>query len=214
MWRKIFDPDSYFWRPLGYVGELVMLSLLWVVCCLPVVTAGQATAALYDCVVHCVRRGEGDLFGRFFRTFRREWKLGILSTLLWGGLLGLTLWLSSRSLAMNGDGQSLDLFGLAFQILLLVPIGCACWVFPLLSRFENSFASLNRSAVLLALGQMPRSIVMALVVLFAARLFLYRFTTVFFSPGIATLLCSFLLEPVFQRYSPIAEDEKQPSEGE
>ena len=65
MWRKIFDPDSYFWRPLGYVGELVVLSLLWVVCCLPVVTAGQATAALYDCVAHCVRRGEGDLFGRF-----------------------------------------------------------------------------------------------------------------------------------------------------
>jgi hypothetical protein len=39
-------------------------------------------------------------------------------------------------------------------------------------------------------------------VLLAARLFLYRFTTVFFSPGIAALLCSFLLEPVFQRYSP------------
>ena len=31
MWRKIFDPDSYFWRPLGYVGELVVLSLLSVI---------------------------------------------------------------------------------------------------------------------------------------------------------------------------------------
>ena len=118
MWRKIFDPDSYFWRPLGYLGELVMLSLLWTVCCLPVVTAGQATA------------------------------------------------------------------------------------------------SLNRSALLLALGQMPRSIAMALVVLLAARLFLYRFTTVFFSPGIAALLCSYLLEPVFQRLIPAAEDEQQPSEDE
>ena len=112
----------------------------------------------------------------------------------------MTLWLSGRALAANGDGQSLDLFGLAFQILLLVPVGCACWVFPLLSRFENSFASLNRGAVLLALGHMPRSLGMALVVLLAVRLFLRTFTTVFFSPGLVALLCSFLLEPVFRRY--------------
>lgn len=212
MFRKIFDPDSYFWRPLGHLGELVVLSLLWAVCCLPVVTVGQATAALYDCVVHSVRRGEGDLFGRFLRTFRAEWKHGLPSTLLWGGICALTFWLSGRSLALNGDGQSLDLFGLAFQILLLVPIGCACWVFPLLSRFENSFAALTRSAVLLALGHMPRSIAMALIVLIAVRLFLRMFTTVFFSPGLAALLCACLIEPVFQRLSPLSENAEKTAE--
>jgi len=56
--------------------------------------------------------------------------------------------------------------------------------------------------VLLALGHMPRSLGMALVVLLAVRLFLRTFTTVFFSPGLVALFCSWLLEPVFRRYSP------------
>ena len=89
MARRFFDPESFVWKPLGVLGELVTLSLLWGVCCIPLVTFGSATAALYDSAVHVLRRKDDTLFSRFFGTFRRELKSGILSTLLWAAVIGL-----------------------------------------------------------------------------------------------------------------------------
>ena len=66
MARRFFEPESLVWKPFGYLGELVMMSLLWGLCAIPLVTIGPASAALYDCAVHCLRRKEGDLFSRFF----------------------------------------------------------------------------------------------------------------------------------------------------
>ena len=132
--KKFFNPESFLWRPLGTVGELVMLSLLWVVFSMGIVTVGPATAALYDTVVHVMRRRETDLFPRFLQTFRSEFKTGCLSALLWlapAALLAL-LW---RALAGMEDAR----FGLAANVygpaLLFLLILCASWVFPLLSRF-------------------------------------------------------------------------------
>ena len=45
--RSLFNPESFLWKPFGYIGDLVVLSLLWV-CSIPVVTLGASSAALYD----------------------------------------------------------------------------------------------------------------------------------------------------------------------
>ena len=48
MARRAFDPENAVWRPLGFLGDIVTLSLLWALCSLPVVTIGSASCALYD----------------------------------------------------------------------------------------------------------------------------------------------------------------------
>ena len=78
MARRFFNPESGVWKPLGFFGDLVILSLLWCLCSVPLVTLGPATAALYDTVVHSMRRKEAPPFYRFFDTFRRELKEGVL----------------------------------------------------------------------------------------------------------------------------------------
>ena len=72
MARKVFDPEGLVWKPLGYVGEIVMLSLLWGLCSVPLVTVGPATAALYDCSVHSIRRSEGEPFTRVLLAIKAE----------------------------------------------------------------------------------------------------------------------------------------------
>ena len=62
---KIFNQDGFLWRSLDVVADVLFLSLLWLICCLPVVTIGAATTALYDCSVRCVRYGEGSTYKRF-----------------------------------------------------------------------------------------------------------------------------------------------------
>ena len=101
MFRSIFRPYGLVWTVLNTVTDVVGLTLCWLLCCLPVVTLFPATAALYDAVVHGIRYREEGPYKRFFRTFRAEWKSGILSTPLWGAVLGFFGYLLAVLLTME-----------------------------------------------------------------------------------------------------------------
>lgn len=207
MARRFFDPEGLVWRPLGFVGDLVVLSLLWGVCSIPLVTIGPATAALYDCAVRCVRqRGDG-LFTRFFRTFRAELRTGIFSTLLWAALLGLPLGLVPRALDALPRSPLYAALAIGFVLLLFFLLAVFVWVFPTLSRFTFGFADLNRTALQLALGNILRSAAMALLTaLGIAACWLFT-SPLIFVPGLLALLWSYLIEPVFSRYAEPTETE-------
>ena len=74
--------------------DILALSVLWLLCSIPVLTLGAATTALYDSVVRCIRYKMPRPYERFFRTFKNELVPGALLTLLtksmlFGGLLAL-----------------------------------------------------------------------------------------------------------------------------
>lgn len=200
MARNFFNAENWLWKPLGYLGDLLILSLLWLICSFPLVTIGPATAALYDCVVHNLRRRETYLFGRFRETFKAELRIGLPSTLLWGGVLVLLFWLRSLLMARIGYVGLGGLIGMTSLILLLIPIGTAGWVFPLLSRFTFPFGALNGTAVRLGLGHILRTLVLGLLLLLTAELCLRFLVPVFVMPALTALLASLLIEPVFSRY--------------
>ena len=201
MGRRFFNSEVGIWRFFGRVGEIVMLSLLWTVCSVPLVTAGAASTALYDTVVHLMRRGENELFSRFFGTFRRELKTACLSTLLWGAVAVLLVF-PYRGLAVGGpDGRVVTGYSVVFLLLLFFVLLVLSWLFPLLSRFTFGFMDLNRTALRIALGNVLRSAAMALLYGAGIALFLRNYFSVFFVPGLAAWLSSFLIEPVFGKYT-------------
>ena len=203
MFRRFFNPEGLLWKPLGYLGELVILSLLWVVCSILLVTIGPATAALYDCTVHCVRRKETDLFYRFFHTFRAELKTGILSTLLWAALFAFPI-LLYRGLTAGLDGAALSpALPAALIVCLFFLLAVAVWVIPTLSRFTFDFAGLNRTALRLAFGNILRSVAMVPLVILGFAVSYLLVAPAFVAPGVVALLCSYLIEPVFRRYTDV-----------
>ena len=44
---KLFDLNNPFFSFLSKVADLIILSFLWFVCCLPIVTIGPSSSALY-----------------------------------------------------------------------------------------------------------------------------------------------------------------------
>ena len=46
MLEAIFNPENAVFRMINKLLDLMVLSLVWAVCCIPVVTAGAASAAL------------------------------------------------------------------------------------------------------------------------------------------------------------------------
>ena len=204
---RFFNPDGWLWKPLGYLGDFVMLSLLWAVCCIPILTIGASTTALYDTAAHVLRRSEGALFPRFFGTFRRELLPGALSTLLWAAVLLAAYWFYTWLAAALPESGSRTVVLAAVLFLLayltLAPLG---WVFPLLSRFTFRTLALNATALRLAFGHILRSAGLALLIAAVAVLGRLFILPVMVLPGAAALAATFLIEPVFQRYEQAEEE--------
>ena len=195
--NRLFNTETSLWRFFGVVGDLVILSLLWTLCSLPVFTLGASSTALYNTVAHVVRRKESGLFSRFFETFRREFKTASLCTLLWSAAV-LVLVLGYGLLSRSGEISGLfNVFFVLLVFLLLFPL---CWIFPLLSRFTFSFASLNRTALRISVSNILRSAAMALLVMISLFVCARNLYFVFFASGLTSWICSFLIEPVFEKY--------------
>lgn len=198
--NTLFNPDNWLWRPFGRVADFLILSGLWLVCSVPVVTAGAAFAAMYDCCARCLIGGEREMISRFFRTFRRELPQGVGGALLWAGIL-LVLVTAVRSFTGAADPTRQNLaLAYAMGMLLVFVLGIASWVFPLQSRFTFGFGGLQFTALRLAIAHLPRTVLLGILNLIAAALCLRFLMPVMVVPGLAAQLSARLLEPVFKKY--------------
>ena len=62
----IFNPQNRFWQTLDHFADLLILSLLWLVCSLPLVTAGAPPPSTTRWPAACgaASRCPGSAFGR------------------------------------------------------------------------------------------------------------------------------------------------------
>ncbi len=209
MFQRLFNPDNALMITMTQITDCIFLSLMWLLCCFPVVTIGASTAALYDATVRAYRRGDKHSWQRFVRVFKENWKLGILPTLIFlvvfvaGGWLLIQVW----NAAVWGKVSWMAFSAASFAAVVL--LGILSVLFPVLSRFENSFDGLLKNSLLLAIVNLPRTL--ALGILNACTIFLCaRFIfPLFFLPALTALIGSLFLEPMFRPYMP-AEQEKTP----
>ena len=87
-------------------------------------------------------------------------------------------------------------------VLMVLPVGAACWMFSLLSRFTFRPVGLMLTALRLAVGCLPRTVGLVLIVGVSALLVRMLLIPVVILPGAAAWLFAALLEPVFRRYQP------------
>ena len=73
-------PGSLFDRIFGFLGQLIALNLLWILCSLPIITAGASTTALFYCTLKLHKAGDIRVIHDFFKSFKQNFKQ---STLIW-----------------------------------------------------------------------------------------------------------------------------------
>ena len=201
--EQFFNPEKGIWAGLSTLVDICGLSILWISLCLPVVTAGPATAALYYTVGKCVRKRESGAFGCFFRSLRGNFKIGLLAelvvfpaaALLFGGH-AVVRWYGTRV-----GGMAYILY-VAYYFALILPAGVLCWLFPLLGRFEYGVGDLFRTALQLTVAHLPTTVVTVLLTAETAVFCIEHWWPVLFMPAVTVLLISLFFEKIFRLHMP------------
>lgn len=206
MRNRLFDPESQLMKTLTEITDCIFLSLFFFLCALPVISSGASVAALYDAAYRGFRGGEKNSWKRFFRVFRENFKASLLPTLVFLPLLlalvraVVSLWNGAAAGSMSWTAFS------ALTLLCVLGLGVLSVLFPLLSRFENSFFALLKNTLLLSLANLPRTLVLGLLNALTLFFCLRFVVPVFFLPALAALLGSLLIEPMFRPFMPAEEE--------
>ena len=100
---NLFHIDSPLIQKLAKLANLIFLNLLWLVFCIPVITAGAATTAMYQLVFEYINGTEDSVFLPFLRAFSRNFKR---STLIWVAILFIGAILAYDFLFLSVSGLS------------------------------------------------------------------------------------------------------------
>ncbi len=202
MFKNLFNPENALMVTMTQVTDCIFLSLFWVLCSFPVFTVGASSAALYDAVYHGFRKGDKHPWGRFLKALKGNFKASVLPAIVYLVVFCLSVWgLIQVWNAAVWEQVSFGLFSAAAFLAMLV-LGTLSVLFPLLSRFENSFEGLLRNTVLLALANLPRTLGLGLLNAVSILLCVKFIFPLFFLPALACLLSTLLLEPMFKPYMP------------
>ena len=202
MFRNFFNPDNALMITFSQISDCIFLSLLWILCCFPVITVGASSAALYDSVYRAFRQGEKNSWGRFFKVFKDNLKSGILP-----GLIFLLLFYPLVKLVVsvwNAAAVGTASFAVfaAVALVAVLALGLLSLIFPVLSRFENSLSGLVKNTVFLAMANLPRTLLLGILYALSILLCLRFVFPLFFLPVLASLISTVLIEPMFRPFMP------------
>ena len=184
---------------LNLLGQLILLSILWTVCCLPIITVGASTVALYYTVVKVLRRNQDSLFAAFFREFRSNFLQSLNINMVFLCYFGILAYFAIPGLSATQSGADIGFYALVgLAILGALPLS---FVYPTISRFYHKGGALVRF-LLMVIGKHPH-IVLGCTLLLAAGILLVLSNpaALLFVPGVVCYVQSLLLEPVFRKYS-------------
>ena len=200
MFGSLFRYKGGLWHVLNNITDVLLLSLLWTLCSLPVITLGAASTALYDSVVRCIRYGEEGPYRRFFRTFRNELVISALSTAVWGLAASVGIFMLRKLAVLSIESFSAGLAAYAYFFVLMLLLGVFCWVFPILSRFSFSFPALNLTAFRFAFAHFFSTLALAAITVGVVWLSAQYILMLIVAPAVTVLLWSLFVERAFGKH--------------
>ena len=196
----LFNMDNVFFTTIGKVVDIIVLSIIWILLCIPIITIGPATTALYYTIVKVIRRERGYLMREFFTSFKANFKNGAIVGIILS-ILFLIMYFD-RTFALSLGGTKGFLMLSVFNAMIFLLLCITTYIFPILSRFKMSKKQLMKTALFMSMKHLPTTILLVIIVV-ACAIATYIIPMLFFvTPAVCCLLCSLLLERVFKKYMP------------
>ncbi len=178
--KEQFNLNSPWVQRFAMLTNLVMLNILWLVCCIPVFTAGAATSALYHTIFQYHSKEDDAVLRPFFRAFKANFKQ---ATLLLLPLLAVLILLVFDMVYLVSHGTGIAALFLLIVLSLLV-MGMMVHLFPLIARFNMDAKALLRTAFSLVMLHLPATLTVVALTLLPIFLLLFQ-PSLFLRLGVA-----------------------------
>ena len=207
--NRVFGYDSPLGEILTKIVDCICVSMLWLVCSLPVITMGASSTALYAAVHRCIRNGTSGLWRSFWDAFRENWKR---STLVWLVELLVLLILTVDLLIFWG----LELSGGIFKYLYWAALALWCvaltWTVYLAAytaRFHGSVREVLRFGFLLMFMHPIKVLGVLIPAVAGLALSLMVPVSTMIAPAAVYWISSFTLEKLFRMHMQPKDLEKE-----
>lgn len=197
--NSLLNPEGKLMLLFTRIAYSAFLNVLWFICCLPIVTVGASTTALFYVTLKIAKDEEGNITKSFFRAFCRNFKK---STVIWLILLALGVILTLDGYIfyhMHSESVIWTLGTAIFFVALAAYAIILMYIFPLLARFENTVKAMFLNSIMLGMRFLLCTALMAFIYFAMAFIVVSLFTpAIIFGEGLCALLCSHLLTNILQ----------------
>ncbi len=202
--KEEYRKESPVIRFLNQLGDVMGMSMLWLVCSLPLITIGASTAGLYAVVM---REEMDGVMKPFFKGFRSSFRKATAAEgifLLIGGIL-----LADLSWLRGMEAEWASLLAALIRVLMALAAATAIYTFPLIAVFEQSLRQTLKNALLIALSNLPTTLLLLaahaipvlLIVLNPDMFIRYALPVVtFLGAGLLAVLSGWRLKKVLAKY--------------
>lgn len=215
--KGLFNPDHPLMNFITKMAYSAYLNILWLLCCLPVVTIGASTTALFYVTLKMAEDREEGITGMFFRAFRQNFKP---ATKVWLILLAVGAFLAVDAWVLLHIWNQSAFWTLVSALLIVAALVYAIvlmYAFPLVARFNNTTLGILKVSLLIGLRYLFCTLLMAAVYVVMGWIVVFVFTPAFLLGfGCCAMLCSYFLVNVIHACGgdPDAQDGAEEAAGE
>lgn len=187
---------------LNKTGEIILVNIVFLLCCIPVVTIGSALTSFYYATIKSIRRERGGPVKEFFHSMKRTLGKGILLTvgiLLWFALLCCGRWMARAE-------DTVTFTEVLYDVAIVVS-GCVLiYLFPVFSRFEMRVTKMIQLSFVMSIRFFPVTVIVAAGSVLIGWLLVFKLpiACILVVPGIWCYLVTFLMEKALLHYMPEA----------
>lgn len=195
----MFTYDSPFSQIMIRIAHCFLLSVLWLLSSLPVVTVGAATTAVHAVTLKLVHKKDISVFAEYKRAFRANFKK---ATAIWLLSVAAVVILSGDIIFFSGASGWIKTVCCLFFFVLLIVVGLMLMVvFHLQACFVNSVGNTIRNALRFALGYLSTSsglLILFVLCLYCISQIAWVFPVIIFlGTGLFSYLSSLLWDKAF-----------------
>ena len=218
--NKLFNMDSPVMMGLSRMTDMVFLSVLWVVCCLPVITIGPSTTALYYVSMKLERKEDVKIAPAFFRAFKENFKQAVALNLIFL-VVGIVLFLDY--FYMSGvEGTYGTISSVCFFVMGIWTLCAMFYAYPLQAQFFNTVRQTLINAALLSMRKFVTTIIvfvlnmLPVIVAFLSFEAFVRMAPIWIllAPGLIAAMCSKLFVKLFDPFLNNAQETSKEEEDE
>lgn len=158
-----FNPENSFFSFIGAIGNFIMLNLLFVLCCIPLVTIGASYTALYYTMFKITEDNTLQIAKDFFHSFKENLKQSTIIHIILTVIGAFLIFDLAGVLQLFSQNHIMKVLFCVFFCLALIYLFITTYIYPILAKFSNSTKNTFKNACLLSVANLPVTVLMTFI---------------------------------------------------